>query len=246
LFKQFDLDYLSVRTHALGQSKYNPVERRMATLSGKLAGITLPVDHFGKHLDSQGKIIDSELAVQNFQYAGEILCDAWSCNLIFGKCVCTQYVDTFTNLFNNLQFEGSEKEMIEELKRQEKQNQINIEKKDEAPECFIPWSWIENHCNLCAYSTDIKKCKDINCCGVFRAKEVIEFLECYNGFLPPVTRAKDGHYMNPIHLLQYYDLLKIPGYDAHCLSLEKNSYSHPSMVLWMKFSELRDSMSDIE
>ncbi|CAG8825740.1 22118_t:CDS:1, partial [Gigaspora rosea] len=134
LFKQFDLDYLSVRTHAPGQSKYNPVERGMATLSGKLAGITLPVDHFGKHLDSQAKIIDPELAVQNFRYAGKILCDAWSHDLIFGKCVRTQYVDTFTNPFNNLQFEGSEKEMIEELKRQEKQNQINIEKEDEAPE----------------------------------------------------------------------------------------------------------------
>ncbi|CAG8786570.1 13170_t:CDS:2 [Cetraspora pellucida] len=137
LFKQFDLDYLSVRTHALRQSKYNPVERGMATLSGKLAGITLPVDHFGKHLDSQGKIIDPELAVQNFRYAGEILCDAWSHDLIFGKCVHTQYVDTFTNPFDNLQFEGSEKEMIKELKRQEKQNQINIEKEDEAPDVLF-------------------------------------------------------------------------------------------------------------
>ncbi len=52
LFKKFDLDYLSIRTHAPGQSKYNPVERGMATLFGKLAGVTLPIDHFRKHLDS--------------------------------------------------------------------------------------------------------------------------------------------------------------------------------------------------
>ena len=62
-FRKFNLDYLTVRTHAPGQSKYNPVERGMATLSGKLAGITLPIDHFGSHLNTQGKVIDSELAL---------------------------------------------------------------------------------------------------------------------------------------------------------------------------------------
>ncbi|CAI2191946.1 11342_t:CDS:2, partial [Funneliformis geosporum] len=50
LFKKFDLDYLSVRTH----------------IPGKLAGITLPIDHFGKHLDLQGNVTNLELASQNF------------------------------------------------------------------------------------------------------------------------------------------------------------------------------------
>ena len=228
LFKKFDLDYLSVRTHAPGQSKYNPVERGMATLSGKLAGITLPIDHFGKHLDSQGNVTNPELATQNFRYAGEALCNIWSRDSIFGKHVDARYIDTFTNPFENLEFNGTEKEKAEELKRQEKQNQKNAKKKDEAltfPECFVPWSWIEKHCNLCTYSIDIRKCKDTSCCGLPRAKEAIEFLESYNGFLPPITKAKDGHFTNPIHLLQYYDRLKIPGYDAHCPSLEKNTFS---------------------
>ena len=75
IFKKFDLDYLSVRTHASGQSKYNPVERGMMTLSEKLARITLPIDHFGKHLNSQGNIMDAELAAKNFQYAEEALCN---------------------------------------------------------------------------------------------------------------------------------------------------------------------------
>jgi hypothetical protein len=52
----------------------------------------------------------------------------------------------------------------------------------------------------------------------------MEFLETYNGFLPSVTEAKDGHFINPIHLLQYCDLLKIPDYDAHCPTFkEKHS-----------------------
>ncbi|CAG8764523.1 12007_t:CDS:2 [Gigaspora margarita] len=71
------------------KSKYNPVKREIVILSEKLAGITLPINHFGKH----------------------------SCNLIFGKYVYIQYVDTFTNPFGNLQFESTEKEKTEEIKR---------------------------------------------------------------------------------------------------------------------------------
>ena len=52
----------------------------------------------------------------------------------------------------------------------------------------------------------------------------MEFLETYNGFLPPVTEVKDRHFTNPIHLLQYCDHLKIPGYDAHCPTF-KEKYS---------------------
>ncbi|PKB92170.1 hypothetical protein RhiirA5_445748 [Rhizophagus irregularis] len=62
-FQKFDLDYLTVQTHASGQSKYNPVERGMATLSEKLASITLPIDHFRLHLNTQGKVIIPELAL---------------------------------------------------------------------------------------------------------------------------------------------------------------------------------------
>jgi hypothetical protein len=75
LFKKFDLDYLSIRIYALEQFKYKPVERGMATLSEKLARITLPIDHFGKHLNSQGNVTDPELAAQNFQHAGKAFCD---------------------------------------------------------------------------------------------------------------------------------------------------------------------------
>jgi len=75
LFKKFDLDFLSMRTHASGQSKYNLVEKGMATLFNKLVSITLPIDHYGTHLNTQGKVIDPELAAQNFCYAGKALCE---------------------------------------------------------------------------------------------------------------------------------------------------------------------------
>src|SRR3954471_2848154 len=170
----------------------------MATLSGKLAGITLPIDHFGSHLNTQGKVIDPELALQNFRYAGESLCDIWSRDLIFGKCVNARYVEELANPFENLEFEGTDKERIEERKQQKKKQ----DKGDDSSECFVPWSWIENHCNLCQYSLDIKRCMNTSCCGPSRAKEATDFLKINNGFLPSITKAKDGHFTNPIHLLE--------------------------------------------
>src|SRR3954453_8782717 len=77
LFRSLDLNYLTVRTHASGQSAYNPVERNIASLSEKLAGITLPIGEFGSHLNSQGNVIDEELARRNFEYSGKKLCDIW-------------------------------------------------------------------------------------------------------------------------------------------------------------------------
>jgi len=225
LFKKFNLDYLSVRTHAPGQSKYNPVERGMATLSGKLAGVTLPINHFGVHLNMQGKVINPELALQNFKYAGEALCDVWNRDLIFGKRVDAKYIEESKNPFENLQFESTDKEKAEELKKQEKRKKQEKEETTNLTECFVPWSWIENHCNLCQYSLDIKRCTNISCCGPPRAKEAMEFLQVNDGFLPPITKVKDGHFMNPVHLLEYYNRLKVPGYDSHCPSLDRTTYS---------------------
>ena len=126
LFKKFDLDFLSVRTHAPDQSKYNSVKRDMATLSGKLAGITLPIDHFGIHLNLQGKVIDLELATQNFRYSGEVLYEIWSHDLIFRKKVDACYINVLMNPFEHIQFKGTEREKIEELKRRKKEQKNQI------------------------------------------------------------------------------------------------------------------------
>ncbi|GBC33693.2 hypothetical protein GLOIN_2v1783204 [Rhizophagus irregularis DAOM 181602=DAOM 197198] len=148
-FQKFDLDYLTVQTHASGQSKYNPVERGMATLSGKLASITLPIDHFRLHLNTQGKI--------------------------------------------------------------------------------------ENHCNLCQYSLDIKRCTNSSYCGLSYTKEIKDLLLSNNGFLPPTTKAKDGHFTNPIYLLEYYNLLKILRYDSHCPSIDQMTYSRLCCLVCNKY-----------
>lgn len=76
-FCKFNLDALYIATQAPGRSAYNPVERRMAPLSRFLAGIILPHDTFGSHLNSQGVTVDEELEKQNFQKAGETLAEVW-------------------------------------------------------------------------------------------------------------------------------------------------------------------------
>ncbi|CAG8798157.1 43097_t:CDS:2 [Gigaspora margarita] len=99
LFHVLDLDYLTVCTHAPGQSAYNPVEHGMASLSKKLASITLPVDKYGSHLDTQENVKNEELARHNFEFSGQKLYDIWSKDNMHSKPVTTKYIDQIDQLF---------------------------------------------------------------------------------------------------------------------------------------------------
>lgn len=74
-FKKYSFDFLVMSTHAPGNSAFNFVERRMAPLSKELAGVVLPHDHYGSHLDAGGKTVDPNLERLNFQKAGETLAE---------------------------------------------------------------------------------------------------------------------------------------------------------------------------
>ncbi|CAG9584279.1 unnamed protein product [Danaus chrysippus] len=76
-FKKYNLDALFIATNAPGRSAFNRVERRMAPLSKRLAGIILPHEHFGSHLDDKGMTTDDDLEKRNFQHAGETLAEVW-------------------------------------------------------------------------------------------------------------------------------------------------------------------------
>ncbi|CAG8772585.1 23402_t:CDS:1, partial [Gigaspora rosea] len=54
--------------------------------------------------------------------------------------------------------------------------------------------------------------------------EAMDFLKLNDGFLPPVTQAKEGHFVNPIHFFEYCDYVKVSGYDLHCPSLDRLTY----------------------
>ena len=77
-FKKHKFDVLLISTHAPGLSACNQVEKRMAPLSKALAGLLLPYDTFGNHLDSQGRTIEVELEKRNFKETGEVLCEVWN------------------------------------------------------------------------------------------------------------------------------------------------------------------------
>ena len=76
-FRKHNLDAFIVMTLASGMSAYNYVERRRAPLSKALAGILLPHDSFGSHLDSQNRKIDAELEKKHFPKSGEVITEIW-------------------------------------------------------------------------------------------------------------------------------------------------------------------------
>ncbi|XP_068989951.1 uncharacterized protein [Neodiprion pinetum] len=95
-FKDHDLDALFIFTNAPGRSAFNRVERRMAPLSRELSGLILPYDHFGSHLNDQGKTIDNELEIKNFEHAGNVLCDVWNRMEIDGYSVHAEYISSLS------------------------------------------------------------------------------------------------------------------------------------------------------
>lgn len=90
-FKTNNLDAVFIATNAPGLSAYNAVERRMAPLSHDLAGLILPHDAYGTHLNEKGKIINEDLSKKNFALAGETLASVWSNTVIDGYPVIAQY-----------------------------------------------------------------------------------------------------------------------------------------------------------
>jgi hypothetical protein len=88
-FLKNNLDGMFLATNAPGRSAFNRVERRMAPLSRELSGLILSHDHYGSHLDSQGKTTNEKLEKLNFAFAGDTLASIWSDVIITDGCCCT-------------------------------------------------------------------------------------------------------------------------------------------------------------
>ena len=58
----------------------------MAPLSHDLAGVILPHDTFGSHLDASGNTVDKKLEEDNFYAAADVLSNIWS-QTVIDKCV---------------------------------------------------------------------------------------------------------------------------------------------------------------
>lgn len=91
-FKKYNLDVLIMMNQAPGQSIFNMVERRLSPLSHDLAGLILPHDHFGTHLNDSGVTEHAELEKENFKKTAEILSEVWSMNVLDEYPVIAEYI----------------------------------------------------------------------------------------------------------------------------------------------------------
>ena len=65
----------------------------MAPLSKALAGLVIPHDFCGCHLNASGETVDPELEKKNFKVAGNILSQIWGELVLDGKSVTAEYVE---------------------------------------------------------------------------------------------------------------------------------------------------------
>lgn len=91
-FIKNDFDAYFVACNAPGRSAFNRVERRMAPLSKELAGVILPFEYYGSHLDQNCKTVDLELEKKNFGFAGKALAEIWSNMVIDNFQVIAEYI----------------------------------------------------------------------------------------------------------------------------------------------------------
>ncbi|CAF5087070.1 unnamed protein product [Rotaria sp. Silwood1] len=195
-FKKYNLDALFILTHAPGQSAYNIVEGRMAPLSHDLAGLILPYDYFGSHLNDSGVTVNVDLEKLNFRKAGQILAERWTQSVIDGfPCVAEyinppattdderQQVDVAIVIDKLLRKICAEEEAEEghefRVRASDEYYQENAraprEKIGEQPKYDIDEYWCAIHVLQTQYTLQIIRCNSVECCGPWRSNYVAVF-----------------------------------------------------------------------
>ncbi|CAF2596257.1 unnamed protein product [Rotaria sp. Silwood2] len=197
-FRKYNLDALFVLTHAPGQSAYNVVERRMAPLSHDLAGLILPHDHFGTHLNDSGVTVNPELERTNFKKAGEVLAEVWCGSVIDEYPVVAEYIDPPVSsqeelriidvnlIMNNILDRVCEEEEAEEpIERRIRQTDEYYQERvraprittdgellREGPKYDLDEYWCATHVLQTQYTIQIVRCNSITCCGPWRSNYI--------------------------------------------------------------------------
>ncbi|CAF1188349.1 unnamed protein product [Rotaria sordida] len=197
-FRKYNLDALFVLTHAPGQSAYNVVERRMAPLSHDLAGLILPHDHFGTHLNDSGVTINPELERTNFKKAGEVLAEVWCGSVIDEYPVIAEYMDPPAStqeelriidvnlIVNNILDRVCDEEEAEEpIERRIRQTDEYYQERVRAPRITTDGDllrdtpkydldeyWCATHVLQTQYTIQIVRCNSITCCGPWRSNYI--------------------------------------------------------------------------
>ena len=92
-FVENGLDAFFLATNAPGRSAFNRVEGRMVKLSKELSVFILEHDKFGNHLDAKFVMVDKDLELKNFEYAGRTLAEIWSGLLIEGNPAVAEFIE---------------------------------------------------------------------------------------------------------------------------------------------------------
>ena len=112
----------------------------MAPLSKELAGIILPHDSFGSHLNASGVTIDDDLELKNFRKAGEILGEIWSNTEVDGHKVSAKWFDPMDDSASFKAFTDRK----------------------------IGADWLDTHVRISKYCLEIAKCGNDDCCTPLR------------------------------------------------------------------------------
>ncbi|UJR34218.1 hypothetical protein I4U23_021624 [Adineta vaga] len=195
-FKRYNLDALFCLTHAPGQSAYNIVERRMAPLSHDLAGLILPHDHFGSHLNDSGSTVNVDLEKLNFRKAGQILAETWNQTVIDGYSVFAEYINPPATsederrqidvkfVMDDLLRQVCAEEEAEEgydprISARDEYYQENArparDKFGELPKYDIDEYWCAMHVLQTQYTLQIVRCNSLECCGPWRSNYIEVF-----------------------------------------------------------------------
>ncbi|CAF1070651.1 unnamed protein product [Rotaria sp. Silwood1] len=198
-FKKYNLDALFITTQAPGQTSFNVVERRLAALSQDLAGLVLPHDYFGTHLNVSGLTVDAEVEKQNFKATGEVLAEVWSMDMIDRHPVVAHYIDppescdemirlidtksTVDMIIDEICDEEEEIPLHLRIKHTRSDPYLNIDTDTKPKPIYnIDEYWCATHVFQTQYTIQIIRCTKTECCGPWRSNYIQVFP---HRFLPP-------------------------------------------------------------
>ncbi|CAF1599177.1 unnamed protein product [Rotaria sp. Silwood1] len=212
-FKKYNLDALFIINQAPGQALFNIIERRLSPMSHDLAGLILPHDHFGTHLNDGGLTEHAELEKENFKMTADVLAEVWSMNVLDEYPVVAEYINPPLLIDEQLKMVDSTLALDSIIDR------ICSEEEEEAPleqritqthttttfpkteiktEYDIDEYWCATHVLQTQYTIQIIRCNNSSCCTPWRSNYIRVFP---HRFLPPpvpFNRSSSGVKMSDI------------------------------------------------
>lgn len=201
-FKKYNLDALFIVNQAPGQTLFNTIERRLAPLTHDLAGLILPHDLFGTHLNDLGLTEHAELEKSNFKQTADVLAEVWSMNVLDEYPVVAEYINPSPFIDEQLKLVDSTltldsiidrvcAEEDEEAPLDQRVNMTQIRttiptfpKTEPKTECDIDEYWCATHVLQTQYTIQIIRCSNSSCCTPWRSNFAQVFPHRF--FPPPV------------------------------------------------------------